>query len=53
VARTRPSQTSQETALIPNLSVLRLPLNQTSLDRNISTHRLYRRWRNVSLQPGR
>jgi len=41
VART---QLSQKIALIPNLSALRLSLNQASVDRSILTHRLYRRW---------
>ena len=49
VARTRPHQ---KIAFIPHLSALRPSFNQASVNRNITTHRLYRRWRGVALQPG-
>lgn len=48
VARNQPSQ---KIALIPNLSALRLSPNQASVSRTVSTHRLYRNWRETSLQP--
>jgi len=49
VARTRPHQ---KIAFIPHLSALRPSFNQAPVNRNITTHRLYRRWRGVALQPG-
>jgi hypothetical protein len=41
IARTRPHQ---KIAFTPHLSALRPSFNQASVNRNITTHRLYRRW---------